>query len=57
MHYAALNDSANLIETIFLHAKANPFPMRETNDFVSLPLIEETASLGTLDEKFHDMEQ
>ena len=57
MHYAALNDSANLIETIFLHAKANPFPMRETNDFVSLPWIEETASLGTLDEKFHDMEQ
>ena len=56
MHYAALNDSATLIETIFLHAKANPNPMRETNDFTVLPEIEETASLGRLDEKFHDME-
>ena len=24
LHYAAMNDDAQLIETIFLHAKANP---------------------------------
>ena len=24
LHYAAINDNAQLIETIFLHAKANP---------------------------------
>ena len=57
MHYAALNDSANLIETIDFHSKANPNPMRETNDFTVLPQIEETARLGTLDDKFQDMEQ
>ena len=28
LHYAAINDSAQLIETIFLHAKANPTQIR-----------------------------
>lgn len=27
LHYAAINDNAQLIETIFLHAKANPNPI------------------------------
>lgn len=57
MHYAALNDSAQLVETIFLHAKANPTPMKPTSDFVSLSDINEVEGIGTIDEKFHDMDQ
>lgn len=33
LHYAAMNDNAQLIETIFLHAKANPSKVRESIDF------------------------
>ena len=58
LHYAAINDSAQLIETLFLHAKANPGQVRKATDFApELPLIVEEATLGNIDEKYHDMNQ
>lgn len=58
LHYAAINDNAQLIETIFLHAKANPNPIQAaTNIIDSTALIVEESSLGTLDERFSDMER
>ena len=57
LHYAAINDNATLIETIFLHAKANPSQLRPTTDFAeNTVLIFDESSLGNLDEKYHDME-
>ena len=56
LHYAAINDNAQLIETIFLHAKANPNTMKPTSDFAENVLIIDESSLGILDEKYHDME-
>ena len=57
LHYAAMNDNAQLVETIFLHAKANPSQLRPTTDFAeNTVLIFDESSLGNLDEKYHDME-
>ena len=56
MHYAAMNDSAQLIETIFLHAKANPVAVSPTSDFVELVKISDEGALGNIDDKYHDME-
>ncbi len=58
LHYAAMNDSAQLIETIFLHAKANPVAVSSTSDFVELAEIsaDNEGALGNIDEKYHDME-
>ena len=59
MHYAAINDNAQLIETLFLHAKANPSPMRAANDFAEgeVLIVDNTALEGNLDERYEDMEQ
>ena len=59
MHYAAINDNAQLIETLFLHAKANPNAMQPTSDFIKLPddSITEATSVGALDENFNSMAQ
>ena len=57
LHYAAINDSAQLIETIFLHAKANPNPIKPAADFTDITaLIVDASTLGNLDEKYPDME-
>ena len=59
MHYAAINDNAQLIETLFLHAKANPSPMKAAADFADseVQIVDNTALEGNLDERYHDMEQ
>ena len=52
-----MNDRAQLIETIFLHAKANAVAVKPTSDFVELVEVSDETVLGNVDEKFHDMEQ
>ena len=57
LHYAAINDSAQLIETIFLHAKANPNPTKPASDLIDIStLILDETTLGNLDERYHGME-
>jgi ankyrin repeat protein len=57
LHYAAINDSAQLIETIFLHAKANPNPVKPATDLIDITtLILDKSNLGNLDERYHGME-
>ena len=58
MHYAAINDNAQLVETIFLHAKANPNPINAATTILdSTALIIDEASLGTLDDRYQDMDK
>ena len=57
LHYAAINDNAQLIETLFLHFKANPNPVRPTTDFApDVPTAsadrEDADNLGNLDERY-----
>ena len=56
MHYAAINDNAKLIETIFLVAKAEPKPIKETTAFEEAQFTDEVEeAVGTVDERFADM--
>ena len=56
MHYAAINDNAKLIETLFLVAKSEPKPINQTSAFEEQKYSDEVdEAVGTVDDRFMDM--
>ena len=53
LHYAALNDIARLIETVFLVAKASPADFAAPKNFEKVE--EDTEGQGNVDEKYSAM--
>ena len=57
MHYAAINDNAKLIETLFLVAKSEPKPINQTSAFEEQKYSDEVdEAVGTVDDRFKDMQ-
>ena len=58
MHYAAVNDNAKLIETIFLVAKTEPKPIQEPSTFEQETYSDDVEGLsGNIDDRFNDMRE
>lgn len=58
LHYAAINDSAKLIETVFLVAKTTPSSIREVREFEkdNIANAESNDPIGAVDDRFEDMD-
>ena len=54
MHYAALNDTARQIETLFLVAKASPADIKEPKDFEKIE-ADSGEPIGNIDERYSAM--